>query len=584
MTLSSKLQQYFSRLGDKQAFALALLGILAGIASALLIVLFRLAIELPQTLLLPAALEDYEALSLELQILLPTLGFFAIALYIHFFGGSHPRVGLAHVMDRTRLHQGHFPLRNIISQFFTGAVAVISGQSAGREGAAVHLGAGVSSILGNRLKLNNQNMRLIVACGSAAAISASFNTPLAGVVFAMEVVLMEYAVASFIPVILSSVIAAVITRSLFGDDLTFMVPAFEFQSLWELPYLLLLSILIGLAASLSILVVKRFALVSRAWNIWLRFSLAAAVTAMGIYFAPQIMGLGYDTVNASMLGEITWQVLLIIALAKILVTSAVIGLGVPSGFIGPSLVMGACLGAAFALITDQLLPANHSDISFYATLGMAAMMGAILQAPLAALIAALEFTGNSDILLPAMLVIVFSNLISNGLFKQKSVFQTLLDTQGNLHDGSLKEGQELKQWLKNTAVNQIADSRFSAQNRYIPRSTAHNLTVQGIKWILIRDDNQPTALISSSTLAFHLRFSAQDQEEDLSEQIDLLAIPGEKKDLAEISSEASLATALDLFSEKQVNALFLVNDQNPNGNVFISSILLKDHLDQYFRS
>lgn len=490
-------------------------------------------------------------------------------------------------MDRTTLHQGYFPLRSIVSQFVTGAIAVISGQSAGREGAAVHLGAGISSQMGNRLQLNNQNMRMVVACGSAAAISASFNTPLAGVIFAMEVVVMEYTIKSFIPVMLASVIAAVITRAIFGNDLSFIVPAFEFQSLWELPYLLLLAIVIGFASSIAIYLVKQFALYSQQWTIWKRFSLASMLTVCGILLAPQIMGLGYDTVNSAMIGDISFKLLLLIAFTKIIVTSAVVGLGVPSGFIGPSLVMGACLGAAFGIAGADFLPSGHSDISFYTILGMAGMMGAVLQAPLAALVAALEFTGNSDILLPAMLVIVASNLICNDLFKQRSVFQTLLDTQGKLNNQTLPSDNSLKEWLTKTAVNQIADTHFSEQNRYIPRSTANNLCLQHIEWILVRDEHMPTALISTNTLAFHLRFSEGKITEDganANESIDLLSIPGEKKDLAEISSEASMEEALSLFSQKQVNALYLVNDQNPNGNVFISGILLKDHLDQYFRS
>lgn len=583
MKFSALLKQNFRRLSEHQALWFALLGIASGCLSAGIIVAFRFAIEGSQ-LLLPVAVEDYESLPLALQLILPSIGFLVIALYLHFVAGENKRVGITHVIDRINHHQGFFPLRNIVTQFITGAIAVISGQSAGREGAAVHLGAGVSSLLGGKASLNNQNMRLIVACGSAAAISASFNTPVAGVIFAMEVILLDYTISSFIPVMLASIGAAIISRSVFGDNLTFSVPAFHFQTLWELPYLLLMALIIGAASALAIKTAKQMTLLGQNWNIWQRFSLACFITLIGISLAPQIMGLGYDTVNSAMLGEMTWKILLLIAFVKIIVSSAVIGLGAPSGFIGPSLVMGACIGAAMGELGSFYSPTLHSDISFYSTLGMAAMMGTVLRAPLAALMAALEFTGNSDILLPAMLVIVVSSLICNELFKQTSVFQTLLDTQDNLLKNNRANDNSIIEWLNNTAVSQLAETRFKEHDRYILRSTAENLCKQNIKWILISDDTKPTALITVHTLAFYLRFSLAHKQDGDSEKttIDLLSIPGEKKDLAELSSEAMLRDALNTFEKKQVSALFLVKNQG--SNMFISGILLEEYLDQYFRS
>ncbi len=577
----SSLQKKISRSGsriERHAMLFALLGVFTGICSALLIVLFRLSITLSQEGLLPVAIEDYESMESPLKFLLPIAGFLLMAVFLYFFGGSFSRTGMSHVLERMQHHQGYFPSRNIMSQFVTGVIAVVSGQSAGREGAAVHLGAGLSSLVGSRLQMNHQSIRTMVACGSAAAISASFNTPLAGVIFAMEAVLMTYSVSSFIPIMLSSVSAAIISRGVFGDDVSFHVPQFELVSLWELPYLLLMSVVIGCAAAFAISIVKRTTQLTHQKSIWIRFSLAALITSIGIYFSPAIMGQGYDTVNQAALGNLTWEALLLIALCKIVVTSIVIGLGVPSGFIGPSLVMGACLGGVIGIWGDMLSPTDHSDTGLYIILGMASMMGAVLQAPLAALVAALELTGNSSgILLPSMLVIVISNLICNDLFKQSSVFQSILDVESNSHLEN-----SLHHWLDNTPASKLAETRFQQQPRFLSRTTAENLCQKALDYILINDEQKPKALVKLSTLEFYLRFSpvGQNLEE---ENIDLLSIPGEKKDLAELASDSTLKEAVHLFTEKKVHALYLVS-QSPNGQIFISGLLLKDDLDQYFRS
>ena len=134
-------------------------------------------------------------------------------------------------MERLSYHQGYLGIRNLVLQYLGGALAIISGQSLGREGPAIHLGAATSSLVGQQLGLPNNTIRTLVACGTAAAIGASFNTPLAGVIFALEVVMMEYSLASFLPVILSAVSATAVTRAVFGTEIVFSVPNFQLTNL-----------------------------------------------------------------------------------------------------------------------------------------------------------------------------------------------------------------------------------------------------------------------------------------------------------------------------------------------------------------
>ena len=204
---------------------LAMLAIPVGLLSGGIIILFRLLVESSQGLFLPdGGAENYEAMAPLARLLLPALGGLVIGLIWQFLRPETSQVGVVHVMERLAFHQGKLPWRNALAQFFGAALSIISGHSVGREGPSVHLGATSGSQLGQWLHLPNNSNRTLVACGIAAAISASFNTPLAGVIFSMEVVMMEYSLVSFAPVILAAVTATTLTQVVFGDSPVFVIP------------------------------------------------------------------------------------------------------------------------------------------------------------------------------------------------------------------------------------------------------------------------------------------------------------------------------------------------------------------------
>ncbi|MEE8378859.1 MAG: chloride channel protein, partial [Gammaproteobacteria bacterium] len=213
------LDRFRSRLASVDALPqLAILGLVSGVLVGIVIVLFRLAIENTQISFLPNGdTENYEALSATWRFGLPAIGGLVIGLV--FQALSHTggvQVGIVHVLERLSYYQGHLPFRNFLLQFFGAAISIISGHSVGREGPSVHLGSASGSLLGQWLHLPNNSIQTLVACGAAAGIAASFNTPLAGVIFSMEVIMMEYTIAGFTPVILSAVSATAITRLVFG--------------------------------------------------------------------------------------------------------------------------------------------------------------------------------------------------------------------------------------------------------------------------------------------------------------------------------------------------------------------------------
>ncbi len=228
---------------------------------------------------------------------------------------------------------------------------------------------------------------------------------MAGVIFSMEVIIMEYTIAGFIPVILAAVTATMINHLVYGNETAFFVPlTVADYSLHDIPFLVLEGFLIGTVAAIF---VHLIALIYRyaPSTVGRRMLVAGVVTGILALAVPQVLGVGYDTVTLALEGKIG-IVILISALAfKLLATATTIALGVPVGVIGPTIFIGAMAGGALGILGAAMMPEAASSQGFYVMLGMGAMMGAVLQAPLAALMAVMEMTNNSHIILPAMLVL-----------------------------------------------------------------------------------------------------------------------------------------------------------------------------------
>jgi len=292
----------------------AILGILSGLVTGLTILAFRGLIEFTLHLLLPEGPDAFESMSLLERGLTPIAGASCIALYFHLMKGQDLKMGVAQVLERLSHHQGYMSLRNFIVQFVAGALALISGQTGGREGPAIHLGAAASSLLGQRLSLPNNSIRVLVGCGAAAAIGSSFNTPIAGVIFAMEVILMEYTIAGFMPVILASVTGTLVVQFALGSESLFVVPSVGLSDWTEIPFIVLAGLMIGCIAAIFVRGVE--ALHPRLPGTQsLKLILAGAVTGVLGLGIPEVLGIGYDTVNLALAGGIGFFLLLGILVA-----------------------------------------------------------------------------------------------------------------------------------------------------------------------------------------------------------------------------------------------------------------------------
>jgi len=519
---------------------MGLMGIFTGAISASVIIAFRLMIESIQSLLLPDGnAENYEGLSTTWQFLMPVIGALLIAAIWRFVKSETRSVGVVHVLERVAYNQSFLPLKNCLLQFVGAAIAIISGQSVGREGPGVHLGAASGSLLGQYLQLPNNTLRVLVACGVAAAIAASFNTPIAGVIFAMEVIVMEYSAAGFTPIILSAVTATVMTRAVFGDAPAFPVPhQFNAMALLELPGLVAMALFIGaMAAYFNHLLVATTKFSAR-YSLSLRLSLAGVVTGVVAMFQPGIMGIGYDSVAACLNGHSGLVVLLLLFFAKWAVTAVTIGLGMPAGLIGPTFVMGASAGAASAIVLSAFSPFSVQETSYYAMLGMAAMMAAVLQAPLAALMALLELTLTAHVILPGMLAVVVASMSARHVFSSDGVFRLLLQARGLDYSHN-----PVTQSLRRAGVLSVVDREFIQLASDADRAAIESALQKQPQWLLYWDEeNTQFSCFRAAAAAVALM---SDEEAD----VELKSMPAERLACVTIGHKATLQEALDKLLE-----------------------------------
>ncbi|RDX35274.1 CBS domain-containing protein [Kangiella sp. HD9-110m-PIT-SAG06] len=585
MTLIDRLRL---RLGGFDALALmAVIGLICGVLAGGSNILFRYFTESSYVLWATdqSGNTDFENADWLLKLLLPTIGGLIVGLLLQQLNPDTRRVGVSHVLERMAHHQGHLPLKNAIVQFFLGGLTIASGQSVGREGPGIHLGSTTGSLIGQRLKLPNNSTRILVGCGCAAAISANFNTPLAGVVFAMEIVMMEYAVASFIPIILASVAGAVMSRMFFGSDPAFIIPAsMDIQSLWEMPYFLLLGFICGIIASLFIMFTSVVRRGSKDWPVWIKTTVGGTCVGIIALAVPQVMGIGYDTVNSSLQGELLLTILGLSLAGKFIATSICSGLSMPGGVLGPTLFMGAMLGGLLGTLGSLVFPNLSSDTGFYAIIGMATLMSAVLQAPLAGLMALLELTNNPNIILPGMFSIVIGNLVVSQLFKRESYWETQMKDRGM----RLKVSP-MKQVLRSIGVAGVMTRSIAFLKEESTQQEISMALQDKPRWILIQDHaGEVISLMVASDLGRYLieqeeelerkksKVKAKDDEgadetqnvpeqspeeeldDDTSEQpIKLMEIPANRQDIVAIDLQATLEEAYDKMEQRKISAAYV---------------------------
>ena len=509
--------------------------------------------------------------SVAFRVAVPVLGALLLGLIVEWVIKSS-EYGIVHIIERLVYYQGVLPVKTALAEFTMSALALATGQSVGREGVAAHTGATTGSWLGRQLDLPNNSVRTLVGCGAAAGVAASFNTPLAAVIFAMEVVMMEYTIAGFAPIILAAVTGSLVTFS-FTDVHPRLMADYSGFSTVELPYLAFVGAALGIAgAGFTRLCGALVPLLGKV-RISLRIALAGLVTGLLAIQFPQIMGLGFETVNASLAGEYAIAIALGIGLAKLLASSFATAAAIPGGVILPTFVVGSALGSALGSVGALILPGHATDNGLYALLGIGAMMGAVLQAPLSALVVILELSGQTGLVLPGMLVVIAALVVSRRISVSESLFRLLLRRRGLDY-----RNDPISQYLRRASVLSAMNRRFRIVERRIGRAELEDILETKIDWLLIRSREHRASLMRPSDVA---RFLSQEENAEL-EEIDLHNIPGKRVDAYAIHVRASLQEAFDMVNRNETEAL--VVERNVTGSRAITyGVLTREAIDGTYR-
>ena len=369
-------------------------------------------------------------------LIIPIGGGLLVGLILHFFtpdGRSH---GVAEVIEGAAMWDGRVKTRAGVASAVASFITLSSGGSSGREGPVVHLAAVISTKVSRFIKADGITGRDLLGCAVAAAVSASFNAPIAGALFALEVVLRHFAVHAFAPIVIASVAGTVINRLEFGDITEFSlntVSALEFYV--ELPAFLLLGLVSGLVAvvlmrsifwadDIGNAVQKRYHIPR-----WLRPAIAGTMLGGLAIFYPHIIGVGYETTSLALAGQLTLYEVTVFAMLKTIAVAITIAGRMGGGVFSPSLMIGALVGLGFGLVATSIFPEVSGAVTLYALAGTGAVAAAVLGAPISTTLIVFELTGDWQTGLAVMVSVSLSTALASRLV-DRSFFLTQLERRG----------------------------------------------------------------------------------------------------------------------------------------------------------
>ncbi len=467
------------------------------------------------------------------------------------------------VLEALSERGGRISGRKTLAELTSNIVSVGSGASMGREAPTVALGAALASQLGKQFALNETQMRTIIGCGVAAGIAAAFNAPIAGVLFALEVILTDYAIATFTPIVLAAVIATVITRAHLGNITVFSIPDFTLVSNWEIPAYMGLGVFCGLTAAvtLNFLPKSRHLFEKYVSNPVLRPVIAGLILGCCALIVPEVMSIGYGTVESILLESFSPVIqgvvlpallfLGVLLIFKIAVSVICSGGGFGGGMIGPSLFIGVVAGAFFGLIVHSIFPNISESYGAYALVACAAMMAAMLQAPMSSILMVFELSGNYQVMMPLMAACVIAALVKRA-FGEDSAITEALEERG------IETGWGLERsWMRSVPVSRIpwrAIPKVSEHARLVELKAAYVKSGKGCVQV-VDDDDLMVGIITFSDLQEWLLDSTLDQV--------LLASEIANRKVLTISESDNLLNAVTLLDRVEFEQMPVVAADNP---------------------
>ncbi len=389
-------------------------------------------------------------------IIIPVVGSLISGPIIAFFASEAKGHGVPEVMQAMVLEGGRIRPRVAVAKIAASSVCIGTGGSAGREGPIVQVGSTFGSTLGQLFRMSDRRIRNLVACGAAAGIAATFNAPIAGVAFAIEVLAGDLAISVVSNVVISAVTAAIVSQAFLGSEPAFHIPTYAMKNPVEILFYVVLGLLAGLMGVLFIKVLYGMEDVFDDWKkmpMWVRPAIGALLlgvtgfvyppilTKLGIdpvlakaglpiiRNVPHIFGAGFDTIEAALTGPLPWILLISLLFLKLLATALTLGSGNSGGVFAPALFMGAMLGGLFGLGVDMAFPQYAINPGAYALAGMAAVFVGAARAPLTAILIAFEMSNDYKVILPLMTATIIALVVAHRIHPE-SIYTLKLARRG----------------------------------------------------------------------------------------------------------------------------------------------------------
>lgn len=432
----------------------ALIGLLSGYGA----VLFRLLIKVTQYAFYRNTsdiLTFSHSLPLSIIIGIPCLGGLLVGIIVSFGASEAKGHGVPEVMEAVALRSGIIRKRVAAAKIMASAICIGSGGSVGREGPIVQIGSSLASTVSQIFNVSRMQQKTMVGCGAAAGIAATFNAPIAGVLFALEVLLGDFGIASFSPVVLSSVTATTISRHYFGDFPAFTIPSYHLETLWEFAIYPFLGLFAGLIAVLFIVSLYAAEDLFEAIPIpqWLKPAVGGLLLGVILIKFPHVFGVGYGAINEALFNRIPGMFLVLLVFLKIAATSITLGSGGSGGIFAPSLFIGAMGGGFFGWIANILFPTLTASPAAYALVGMGAVVAGTTHAPITAIIIIFELSGNYKIILPMMITCILSTILASSL-KKGSIYTIKL----------LRRNVDISGGMEQNILRSLEVGRFMTEN------------------------------------------------------------------------------------------------------------------------
>lgn len=412
-----------------------LLALLIGVGTSLAAIAFRELIGAVQWTWLGTMSEQVASAARVLPwytvVFVPALGGLLVGLFLHYIQPQKRPLGVADVIEAKHTPETSLRFWPGIGSALVSATSLGFGASTGREGPVVHLGATIAASISRLFKLPRSSNRVLLACGVAGAVSASFNAPIAGVLFAHEVILGHYALSAFSAIVIASGAATIISRLYFGDAVAFTIPDYQITSFFEFPAFALLGLVCALVA-----VLFQYALIGTDYiartiqaPTWLRPAVGGlAVGIIAVWF-PQVLGVGYQATDLALRNQLPLDLMMTLIFLKTAATAICLASRFGGGIFSPSLYVGAMTGGAFGLIAASAFPEMASSEGLYAILGMGAVAAAVIGAPLSTTMIVFELTGGYTLSIALLLTVSIATGISIAVHG-RSYFYWQLESRG----------------------------------------------------------------------------------------------------------------------------------------------------------